>query len=160
MKNAAWHPLQPDLLLIPCAIPETAVHLWKATWEAPRIVQSSLNSTGGRLEASWLRNTSDDVFNLMLSSTHEYLTALLQENGEILPNPFRAEGVQSVGVGAEILFDEGNSLDLSPIKISHEMMGVDESWPNENDHSRSSFGFGEGVLDDTFQYHKHAKLAS
>ena len=157
VKQITWHPSQSDLLLIHCAIPEPAVHLWKTTWHAPRILMLPLPRTGGRLEASWLENLSNDNFNLMLSSAHQYATARISSDGEMIAEAISPEGAAiSLETGAEDMFDEGNSLDLSPIKISHSTVEV-SAYGDGDDHSGSGFGITEEMLDDTFHYRKHVK---
>lgn len=159
VKQVLWHPQQIDLLLIHCAIPEPAVHLWKSTWAAPQVVALHLERTGGRLEASWLQSPEDNSFILMLSSTHQYTKASLSSNGEIIPElPCFKGAARSRGTGVEDMFDEGNSLDLSPIKLAHdETMEVHEGFEGGNDHSGSSFGMGNEMVDDTFHYRRHVK---
>ena len=116
--------------------------------------------TGGRLEASWLQNTNNDTFNIMISSAHRYTTARISSDGEVVAEaiPFEAAAM-SIEAGAEDMFDEGNSLDLSPIKISHSTVEV-SAYGDENDHSGSGFGFTEEMLDDTFHYRRHIKAAN
>ena len=160
VKQIIWHSSQSDLLLIHCAIPEPAVHLWKTTWHAPRILVLPLPQIGGRLEASWLESSSDDDFNVMISSARQYATARISPDGEVIPqaDPPEAAAI-SIDAGAEDMFDEGNSLDLSPIKISHSTVEV-SGYEDRNDHSRSDFGFTEEMLDDTFHYRRHAKAVN
>ena len=58
---------------------------------------------------------------------------------------------KSENVRAENLFDEGNSLDLSPIKITRdETIGLD-------DEERSGFVMENEMLDDTFHYRRHVR---
>lgn len=160
VKQITWHPSQPDLLLIHCAIAEPAVHLWKTTWHAPRILVLPLPRIGGRLEASWLESSSDDNFQLMISSAHHYTTTRISSDGEVLPEerPPETAAIQS-DTGAEDMFDEGNSLDLSPIKISHSTVEV-SGYGDDNEHSGSGFGFTEEMLDDTFHYRRHIKAVN
>ncbi|CAD6581432.1 MAG: hypothetical protein ASARMPREDX12_000461 [Alectoria sarmentosa] len=160
VKQVTWHPSQSDLLLIHCAIPEPAVHLWKTTWHAPRILMLPLQRIGGRLEASWLQSSSDDDFNLMISSTHQYTTACVSSDGEVIAKAIPPEAAAvSVGTGAEDMFDEGNSLDLSPIKISHSTVEV-SGYGDGDDLFGSGFGFTEEMLDDTFHYRRHVKAVN
>ena len=161
VKQVAWHSSQSDLLLIHCAIPEPAVHLWKSTWDAPRIFTLPLERAGSRLEASWLQSPHSDSFNLMITSTHQYATARISKNGDLIPEVGNLDlGFRSVGTGAEDMFDEGNSLDLSPIKIAHDdTMEVRDSYDDGNDSSGSSFEMGNEMVDDTFHYRRHIKAA-
>ena len=110
---------------------------------------------GGRLEASWLESPSDDTFNLMISSAHQYTTARVSSDGELLPEAIPPDAAAfSIGAGAEDMFDEGNSLDLSPIKISHSTVEVSAYGDGDE---RSGFGFTEEMLDDTFHYRRQVK---
>lgn len=160
VKHVAWHPYQSDLLLIHCAIPEPAVHLWKLNWDIPRVVTLPLERTGGRSEASWLQSPEENTYSLMLSSTHQYTKACISSNGEIISEQPSFEGAaRSLGTGVEDMFDEGNSLDLSPIKLAHdEMMEVHGGFGGADDHSGSSFGMGNEMVDDTFHYRRHVKV--
>lgn len=157
VKQIIWHPSQPDLLLIHCAIPEPVIHLWKTTWHAPLIVTLPLRRVRGRLEASWLKNSDNGNFNIMISSANQYTTTRISSDGEIIAEAVRPEAaLVSMETGAEDMFDEGNSLDLSPIKISHSTVEV-SGYEDGVDHSGSGFGFTEDMLDDTFHYRRHVK---
>ena len=164
VKQISWHPQQSDLLLIHCAIPDPAIHLWKSTWSAPMIITLPLSNTGGRLEAHWLRSLDLDSYNILLTSTHSYITAQISQTGSLIPSADALSsdpdlGFRSVGTGAEDMFDEGNSLDLSPIKIAHdETMEVHDGFDDGGDGSGSSgFGLGNEMVDDTFHYRRHIK---
>ena len=111
----------------------------------------------GRLETSWLESSSDDIFNLMISSAHQYTTARISSDGEVIAEVMAPEAAAiSLEAGAEDMFDEGNSLDLSPIKISHSTVEV-SAYGGRDDQSGSGFGFTEEMLDDTFHYRRHVK---
>ncbi|KAF6231762.1 hypothetical protein HO173_010064 [Letharia columbiana] len=158
VKQIIWHPSQSDLLLIHCAIPEPAIHLWKTTWHAPRILMLPLLRIGGRLEASWLKSLTDESFNLMISSAHQYTTVRISPDGEVIAESIPLDAAAlSIDTGAEDMFDEGNSLDLSPIKISHSTVEVSGYG---DDHFGSGFGFTEEMLDDTFHYRRHVKAVN
>ena len=157
VKQIIWHSSQSDLLLIHCAIPEPAVHLWKTTWHAPQILMLPLQRIRGRLEANWLESPTDDIFNIMISSAHQYTTARISSDGEIITPPETA--ANPVDMGAEDMFDEGNSLDLSPIKISHSTVEV-SGYGDGNENLGSGLGFTEEMLDDTFHYRRHVKAVN
>ena len=160
VKQIIWHPSHPDLLLIHCAIPEPAIHMWKTTWHAPQILMLPLPRIGGRLEASWLESSNEDKFSLMISSANQYTTALISSDGEVLAEAVPPEAAAASNeTGAEDMFDEGNSLDLSPIKISHSLVEV-SGYEDGNDRSGSAFGFTEEMLDDTFHYRRHVKAVN
>ncbi len=119
-----------------------------------------LRRTGGRLEASWLESSSDDTFSLMISSAHQFTTARISSDGEIIVEAILPDAAaMSIGAGAEDMFDEGNSLDLSPIKISHSTVEV-SAFGDGDDRSGSGFGFTEEMLDDTFHYRRHVKAVN
>lgn len=163
IKQTTWHPSQPDLLLIHSAIPEPAIHLWKTTWHAPKIFTLPLPRTGGRLEASWLQSPSNDTFNLIIGSAHQHTTARISSDGEIIAGailPPEAAALSTIGAGAEDMFDEGNSLDLSPIKISHSTVEVSAYGGDGDERSGSGFGFTEEMLDDTFHYRRQVRAVN
>ena len=115
---------------------------------------------GGRLEASWLESSSDNTFNLMISSAHQYTTSRVSSDGELIPEMIPPDAAAlSIGAGAEDMFDEGNSLDLSPIKISHSTVEV-SAYGDGEEHTRSGFGFTEEMLDDTFHYRRQVKAVN
>ena len=104
-----------------------------------------LDRPGGRTEVSWLLNETKDLPTLMLSNLHNYVTAQIMSNGEGIVQSLKSH---SFGAGPEDMFDEGNSFDLSPIRI-----------PQEN--SEGSFGHDESgnwnhsdAIDDTFHYRR------
>ena len=161
VKHISWHE-KSDILLIHCAIPEPAVHLWSPAWAAPRIVLLPIETQGSRLEASWLQSSDNDSSRIMISSTHQYATArIANSTGELVPDvPSINNSAVSLGdvAGAEDMFDEGHSLDLSPIKIAHdETMEVQGGIGGDNNQSGSRFGMGNEVIDDTFHYRRHVK---
>ena len=51
------------------------------------------------------------------------------------------------GLGPEDMFDEGNSMDLSPIKLSHEQFSLGLELAGDE-------------VDDTFDYRRHLAVAS
>ena len=142
-----------------CAILEPAIHLWKASWDVPRVVKLPLDRTGGRLEANWLQSSNTESYGLMISSPHQYITAQISKDADFISAIGEIDqGFKPVGTGAEAMFDEGNSLDLSPIKIAHdETMEVYGGYDVGNEHSESSFGMGNEMVNDTFHYRRHVK---
>lgn len=97
----------------------------------------------------------------MVTSIHQYATARISKNGDPISEIGNLDlGFRSVGTGAEDMFDEGNSLDLSPIKIAHDdTMELHDSYDDGNDRSGSSFEMGNEMVDDTFHYRRHIKAA-
>ena len=112
--------------------------------------------TGGKLNAHWLLNPDISQFSLLLSSTHQYNIALLSSAGEIVPQSENEdeELAGPIATGGETMFDEGNSLDLSPIKIAH---GETIDLQDGNDSSGSGFEMGNEMVDDTFHYRRHIR---
>ena len=110
------------------------------------------------MEASWLQSSEEKTYSLMLSSTHQYTIARISDSGETLPElPTFEDEVATMGPAAEDMFDEGNSLDLSPIKLAHDETEVHDRYDGDNDQSGSSFGMGNEMIDDTFHYRRHVK---
>ena len=142
-----------------CAIPEPAIHLYKATWDVPRIVKLPLDRIGGRLEAHWLQSPDSESYALVISSAHQYVTAQISRNADVISAVGESDQeFKSVGTGAEPMFDEGNSLDLSPIKITRdETLEVYGGYDGGNEHSESSFGMDNEMVNDTFHYRRHVK---
>lgn len=90
----------------------------------------------------------------MITSAHQYITAQISDSGELIPSdPEPDEAARSVGagVGAEDMFDEGNSLDLSPIKLGD--MGISHDYEDAN----LETGLNDEAIDDTFHYRRHIK---
>ena len=161
VKHLAWHPTEPELLLIRSAIPEPSIHVWKSDWETPKIFSLPLARASGRLEAQWLRSSSEAHFDILLSSTQSYTTARITIDGEVIPEERKAQTeLQTEGVGAEVMFDEGHSFDLSPIKIAHdETLEVPEGIDEGNISSGSGLGMDNDMVDDTFHYRRHVRAA-
>lgn len=99
---------------------------------------------------------------MMLSSTHQYIICAVSSSGELIPTaPNMSQGDKPVSVGAEDMFDEGNSLDLSPIKIAHnETCEVHDAFGDPYDDSGSGLGLGNEMVDDTFHYRRHVKATT
>ena len=154
VKHLEWHSEAKDLLLVLCTMPEPFVHLWKSSWIMPLVIQIPLRSIKGRYEARWLQSADADSFNLLFSSQNQTTRARISLAGDILPES-DIEGSQSKlkfssGPEPEDMFDEGNSLDLSPIKGGPT---EDLAFLGESD-----FGYTGQTLDDTFHYRKQARV--
>ena len=172
IKKFEWHTGHSDLLLMQCSISDPSVHIWKSTWQAPIILTVPFLSTvSGKLEAFWLfTDSTSPAAKVMIASTHEYATSeFFLEDGALkaptagtltssvaIIDP--AEAALSTGSGPEDMFDEGNSLDLSPIKLSQGAFGYGSSSEHQSsDSAKSNFGLtvaSDGGLDDTFQFHR------
>ena len=90
----------------------------------------------------------------MVGNPHNYTVISLTVDGEILPAVTAEETANS---GPDDRFDEGNSMDLSPIKLAQAgtTMNLPAGCPEDHD----QWG-GIDDLDDTFQYRRPSKLAT
>ena len=153
IKQLTWHMDQPNLLLIQCAIPEPALHIWSGTWDAPRIITMPIGKVNGKLEASWLRSSRGEAHNVILSSQTQSVTAEISSTGEVIPAvPDVDVAAGSMGTGPDDMFDEGNSLDFSPIKIE----GTNGFGTTLNE-SGPCFWMAEEGVEDTFHYRRQVK---
>lgn len=118
-----------------------------------------LDRATGRLEASWVQCAEENNFNLMISSANQYITTKITDTGDVIPTFPALDGAISIGTGPEDMFDEGNSLDLSPIKISHPTTEFSNDIRTLNDHNGSNFGMTDEGIDDTFHYRKNLQIA-
>ncbi|KAI4161236.1 MAG: hypothetical protein LQ342_005027 [Letrouitia transgressa] len=117
VKSIHWHFSIHDLLLIHCATSEPTVHIWRESWDFPQILRPEANDLGGKLKASWL-GTEGDVLRLMLSGTSKCAIGQMTVQGQQIPWQEEHDGNNEIsGLGPEDMFDEGNSFDLSPVKL-------------------------------------------
>lgn len=100
------------------------------------------------MEANWLLDEANDMHTLMLGNAHNYVTGQISRNGELASLPRK---IEITGAGPEDMFDEGNSLDLSPIKLSMEAGGTSSGFAHSGQWNVSD------EVDDTFQYRRHAQ---
>lgn len=84
----------------------------------------------------------------MLGNAHNYATFSLSADGAIMPEK-ESRGTRNSE--PDDRFDEGNSMDLSPIKLSQEDMTT--KLPNVSPGSSGRWG-GSDDLDDTFSYRR------
>lgn len=160
VKHVEWHPKINDMVLVHCAVPEPVVHIWRKSWIAPKVLSLPLAraTTAGKTGATWLQSTSSDnnVAIVMLSSFQHYATARISivDGQSITPmvssfaEPEAA--ALSIGTGPEDMFDEGHSLDFSPVKISNGAVDLGDGYAEE-------FGMTEESVDDTFHYRRNIK---
>lgn len=153
VKRVRWHPEIAGLLLIHCNIVDPVIHLWNAAWESPKLISLELDKLGGKMEANWLRDDATDMHTLMLGNAYNYVTGKISRNGELVSLP---KEIEIAGAGPEDMFDEGNSMDLSPVKVSHDEVTMEAGGDS------SAFGYSEqwnvsDEVDDTFNYRRHAK---
>ena len=153
IKQIAWHTTENDVLLMHCAIPEPAVHVWKSTWDIPRVIALPLEKANGKLEATWLQSCNGESYNILLAYQTQSAIAEISSTGDLIPVASNLDVPAELrDTGAEDLFDEGNSLDLSPIKI----IGANGLRNTLHD-SGSGFDMTEEGIDDTFHYRRHVK---
>ena len=140
---------QYDLLLMRCVIPEPSVHIWKSAWDHPKVITLPMEKVSGRLEASWLQSPHSDTYRILLSSQTQSTITEVSHTGEIVTAVSDPEiGAKSTATGAEDMFDEGNSIDLSPIKFE----GSNGAY-----FPGSGFDMTDDGIDDTFQYRRQAR---
>ena len=94
------------------------------------------------MKASWLASDGD-VLQFMLSNKSQSAIGRITHEGVEVPWRYAAE---SAGLGPEEMFDEGNSLDLSPVKM--------DSPVPDNTYGFSKFSQLEptATVNDTFKF--------
>jgi len=146
VRSVHWHPAIHDMVLLHCAVDQSIVYVWKVSSSSPRVLPIHLDRTGGRLEAYWVFTAAHESPRLMLGNAHNYTTLSLSADGAILPEK---ESGGTLNCEPDDRFDEGNSMDLSPIKLSQE--GMTTKFPDVSPGSSGRWG-GSDDLDDTFSY--------
>ncbi|KAL8689132.1 MAG: hypothetical protein Q9218_005129 [Villophora microphyllina] len=111
ITSVRWHHTIHDLLLVQCTTPEPRVYLWRASWSTPRVHNLPLKAPVGHMRACWLSSDERSI-QFVLSNTNETAIERLTLDGEEVGRQENGEDL-----GPEAMFDEGNSLDLSPVKI-------------------------------------------
>lgn len=94
----------------------------------------------------------------MLTNAHNYIIGSPYESQSEETAPVETEDV--VLAGPEDMFDEGNSMDLSPIKLFRGL-GATETKAQEDSTNSELEGewSGEGDLDDTFYFRRQISAA-
>ena len=100
------------------------------------------------MEVSWLHSEMKDAASLMLSSPQNYTTVHVMINGQGILQPLKAK---SFGVGPEDVFDEGNSFDLSSIKVSADGALTNDLEDSSGHDQTGQWNLSEDI-DDTFHY--------
>ena len=151
IKQLSWHPAHSDLLMIRCATAEPVIHLWRCSWSQPLAVSLPLERASGRLEVHWLRNSHLQSFDILLSSPVQSIVSQISQAGDLItPEQSTTQVFGLSGSSPEDMFDEGNSLDLSPVKLEGAM-----GYGALND---SGDGFVmTGAVDDTFHHRRQVK---
>lgn len=83
-----------------------------------------------------------------MGNAHNYTTVALSSDGTILPAIGPEE---TVVTGPEDRFDEGNSMDLSPVKLIQDATNTNAF---ELSHDSEGRWAGSDELDDTFRYRR------
>ena len=105
------------------------------------------------MDACWIFTAINEIPKIMVRNSQNYTVVSLTTDGEILPLSISGE---TIGSGPDDRFDEGNSMDLSPIKLPEGgnttdllggSVGSSDQWDGTDD------------LDDTFQYRRALKAA-
>ncbi|KAG8528956.1 uncharacterized protein KY384_006645 [Bacidia gigantensis] len=152
IRHLNWHPQQPDLLLIHCAFQEPTVHFWKSNWDSPLAIKLPLERAAGRLESSWVQSNDAENFSVLLSSSVSSIVSRISAAGELVHvnNASHTKTEMMIDeAGVEDMFDEGNSLEFSPVRFEDTM-----GYGTLNDLGRSNLGTTEAIVDDTFHYRR------
>ncbi|MCJ1387401.1 hypothetical protein MMC18_000244 [Xylographa bjoerkii] len=144
IKSLQWHPGDSDCLLVHCATEDPVIHIWQSSSESPCIISIPLSKPGGRTEASWVQCSDVGQGNPvgMLTNTFNYALQHVLDAGDCDETVDTSLSASIEGLGPEDMFDEGNSMDLSPIKLSHEQVGMGLEAASDE-------------VDDTFDYRRH-----
>lgn len=153
IRSIQWHDKLADLLLIQCAIPDPTVYVWRANWSSPKIFGLPLKAPFGQLKASWL-SSDQKTIRYMLTNTDETAFGQFTPEGEEIP--WRSSGESLEGLGPEDMFDEGHSMDLSPVKILADG-GIANDTPALG--LSTELGFTSAV-EDTFHYRRQSQAVT
>ncbi|KAL8735492.1 MAG: hypothetical protein Q9181_002782 [Wetmoreana brouardii] len=154
IKSIRWHRIIADLLLIQCATPEPILYMWKASWARPKILSLPLKTPIGQPRASWL-SSDDNVIRFMLSNTDQSGIGRISSDGDEVP--WHQDGEYLGKLGPEDMFDEGHSLELSPIKVPEE----NGAYPNDTPALGLSTQLGHtSMVEDTFQFRRQSRAVT
>ncbi|KAL8827050.1 MAG: hypothetical protein Q9170_007167 [Blastenia crenularia] len=151
IKSIQWHPKLADLLFMQCVISGPTVYVWRASWNTPKIFSLSMKAPFGQTRSWWLSSTSDSI-KFMIGNTEQYVIGQFTQCGEDTSLQLLGESLD--GLGPEDMFDEGNSLDLSPVKAMH---GYEVDTPALG--LSTQLGYASAV-EDTFQYRQQNQAAT
>ncbi|KAL8696757.1 MAG: hypothetical protein Q9201_007491 [Fulgogasparrea decipioides] len=150
VKSIRWHRIIADLLLITCATPEPILYIWRASWARPKILSLPLKAPSGQPKALWL-SLDDNVIRFMLSNTDQSAIGRISPDGEEVP--WHQDGGYLGKLGSEDMFDEGHSLELSPIKVPEE----NGAYPNDTPTLGLSTQLCHtSTIEDTFQFRRQS----
>ncbi len=148
VRSVHWHPTFHNLIMLHCAVDQAVVYVWKMSSNSPRVLPFHLDRTGGRLGDCWISTAANESPRLMLGNAHNYAFLSLSADGAILPE---REFKGTLDSEPDDRFDEGNSMDLSPVKLSQD--GMTTNFPDVSPGSSGRWG-GSDDLDDTFSYRR------
>lgn len=150
IKSIQWHDKITNLLLVQCSIREPTVYVWRASWRTPKIFSLPLRPPFGQSRASWLSSDHGSI-SYVLGNTDQFaLGRFTPEGEEASPH---SNGAVLEGLGPEDMFDEGHSLDLSPIGMSH-----DGALANDTPALGLSTQLGfTSAIEDTFHYRRQSQ---
>ena len=150
IRGLQWHHENEGLLMIHCTTQDPVIHIWNSdSYSVPTIRKMPLEKLGGKTEAGWLCDAPKDKPRIILLNAQNYAVQYAFEKDETSDLPSVA---QMVGLEREDMFDEGNSMDLSPIKLDHDFARniIDKSPENG---SEAQWHMSDDV-DDTFDYRR------
>jgi WD40 repeat protein len=73
VRQLAWHPNRPELLLINCALDEVVLHMWNCNKMEPEVTPLSSHKTIGKLDIRWLGNCSATGTAILISDNQKAL---------------------------------------------------------------------------------------
>ena len=155
VKNLQWHPIEADLLMIHCTTNDSAVHFWKLAWDIPRVIKCHLEKSGGRTEVHWVYSKRGESRRFMYANAQNYVLRHTDGEDEAQSDiPSLGPPTASINGGPEDMFDEGNSMDLSPIKINQHFYATNL----QDDFTEGGTEGVSEIVDDTFDYRKRLPM--
>ena len=115
-----------------------------------------LEKPGGKLQATWLQTTVDDKPRLMLGNAQNYMIGSVYDEGT---EAALLDEQEMVPAGPEDMFDEGNSMELSPIKLFRQRDATG-SQEDSTDSGISGHWNVSGDVDDTFHFRRQTAISS
>lgn len=152
VKSVEWHPTIPDLLLVHCITEEPVVHIWKESWDAPKIVTTPKRIAGGKIEASWINTSEEKPATVLLVGSSEHTMVSLSHDGDVIDLPKDYHEPADV-LGPDNRFDEGHSMDFSAVKLP------EDTTAKYQPQDTLDLWDTSGAINDTFQF-KHNRPAT
>ncbi|MCJ1427861.1 hypothetical protein MMC29_005767 [Sticta canariensis] len=120
------------------------------------VKRSPIGQTRWKDGGNWLLDEAIDMHTLMLGNAHNYVVGLISRNEERAALPKKTE---ITSAGPEDMFDEGNSLDLSPIMVSHGEASIEAGGDSPKFGHSAQWTVSDKV-DDFFHYRRHTRSSS